>query len=199
MVLRWIAANTLAWSLACGIVLRFARFPYIFEHDSSWRKCVLTGISCGLIVGVAQWLALRRRLALSPGWIAGACLGWVVWDWTWRANPPNLAFIALLVTGALLAAGIQLPLLWARTARPALWLLAAASSGFAAWYVAVRVGVAIYGYMGDEAIIIYFVGGAAGGLASGSISAPFLAWMLRGRPGPVGDAAPNNPGLVSNT
>jgi len=35
MVFKWMAANTLAWALACGTVLRFAKFPY-FGHQPGW-------------------------------------------------------------------------------------------------------------------------------------------------------------------
>ena len=116
--------------------------------------CVPVGIACGAIIGGAQWLALRHTLRVPAGWILGACLSSVVWDWVFRIDiRPVAAGYTLLASGSVLAAVVQVPLLRRRTSRPVLWLAAAVVSCLAGWYVGLYVGVYLAFHSAD--LVVY--------------------------------------------
>jgi hypothetical protein len=90
----WIIATTLGWFL--GVTLGLALVP----DEMSF----LTGFLTGALLGVAQWLVLRREVNLSGWWIAISIVGWST----------GLVYLpGLLLTGAIsgLLTGIALELL----------------------------------------------------------------------------------------
>lgn len=179
---RWIAANTLAWTVAGGMALPLGGLG--------------EKIACGAIVGTAQWLALRGRVGAPLAWIAVTCIGWALGDWAGqiRGRAFTLTELSDLLTGSLpslmirftyraaaasgaLVGAAQMWILWHRVSRPALWLPATAAGCLLGWLAGVRVGFWIndLGWTSGA----FWSGGAAIGIIAGAVSAPVLVMMLR--------------------
>jgi hypothetical protein len=162
----WIASNTLGWVIAIETMGRLG------GGLGAW-------IACGAIVGVAQWLALHRRLHLAPAWIAGTCFAWAVGNWAGYAHgffvpDPYWAGVA----GGTLAGLAQASVLWRQVSRPALWVPAAIVSSTLGWIAGTYIGICVYDSHAGERTA-YLAGGAVGGAVIGAVSAPILLAMLR--------------------
>ena len=164
LLLRWIAWNTLAWSVGIEMMV---------QVEGPWVWVV-----CGAIVGTAQWLALRQFLHLAPLWIAGTCFAWAVGIWAGYAH----AFLVLDpywagIVGGTLAGLAQSWFLWRRVSWPALWVPSTIVSSTLGWVAGTYVGLWVFDTRWDVAA--YLSGGAAGGAVIGAASAPLLLAIIR--------------------
>ena len=166
LAFRWIAANTLAWTVATG-----AGLP--FRGLWGW-------IACGAIVGTAQWLALRRHFRLSPAWIAGTCFAWTVGKWAGGAHSSLFVPTDPLwagITGGTLAGVAQSCVLWRQASRPALWAPTTIVASTLGWVAGLYIGFRVWNWAGDLAAC--FAAGATLGAVIGAASALPLLMMLR--------------------
>lgn len=79
---KWIAANFIAELFYLGIIAFVCtRFPN-YDNQNSQIVLILLGFFQGVILGVAQWLVLRRYLRNSIWWvlatIIGCFFGWLL-------------------------------------------------------------------------------------------------------------------------
>jgi hypothetical protein len=78
----WLVASGMGWSVAYGLMRYFYAtiatatiLPPIAE--------VSLGLGMGLLVGIAQWVALQRHLSNASWWIVSTVLGWgMLWAGT---------------------------------------------------------------------------------------------------------------------
>lgn len=179
------------WGFWAGWALAFLGFPLGGVAAAALIGPITTplggaigGIITGAIVGAAQWLALRRRLSLTRGWIAATALG----------MGAGLALgIALLGTST---DGATLPLrgliAGAGIGSAQFILLRAVGSRAPIWPVVVALGWAL-GWMltraaGVDLTLQWAVFGSSGALTFQLLTGLTLAWMLRGHavaPGPA--------------
>ena len=88
----WIAATALGWPLGIAVVyLGYTIWPVALNANSMWSAALI-----GAVIGLAQWLVLRRRVPRA-GWIAGEVF----------TSP-----VELLIIGAVPAAVTGLALWW---------------------------------------------------------------------------------------
>lgn len=212
---RWILANTLGFALGGalgGQVGRLLEQPYVGIRSPGKGALVLAmdagaALSVfGAAVGLAQWLALRRRVArvawwapaTAAGWAAGGvvagglsgAIGGAVTDvggdfGTWGfvvAAVVGVAAIALL-PGALQALAVG------RDARS--WVPAYAAGLVAGWAVGTPV-ILLAGNvlgLGLPSGAAWAIGGLPMGLLSGSITGTGLVRLVDARQGDIGAAA----------
>src|SRR3954466_6419439 len=76
------AKSEAAWRFWAGWGLAFLGFPLgglaayaLVGGITTPLEGAIGGAAAGAVIGLAQWLVLRRRLALSPWWIAATAAG----------------------------------------------------------------------------------------------------------------------------
>ena len=135
---------------------------------------VLGGVATGAVIGLAQWLVLRRRLALTPWWIAATAAGMGVGLALGIALlGADTAGITLPLRGLVTGAGIgiaQFTLLRGSTARALVWPLVVACGWAIGWLVTRAAGV--------DLAPQWSVFGAAGALTFQLLTGLALAWLL---------------------
>ncbi len=159
----WIVANAVGWAGTMGV---FEALPNPLKPAA----CV--------IIGTAQWLALRSQLRMSPWWIMWTSLAWFGGLWA------GVIFSFFGVPDALWAGGIggalagilQCWILGRRVSRPMLWLPVSVVASVAGWWAGYYVGMS-FSRLTDS--WLYVLAGAAGGVVIGTLSAPGLVWMAR--------------------
>ena len=138
---------------------------------------VLGGVAAGAVIGLAQWLVLRQRLALSPWWIAATAAGMgaglalgtaLLGTATEGVGLP----VRGLVTGA--AIGIaQFLVLRERTERAAIWVPVVAGGWALGWLLMRASGI--------DLAPDWYVFGAGGAVVFQVLTGLALAWLLQGR------------------
>ena len=171
-----------AWRCWAGWGLAFLGFPLgglaatgLVGGVATPLEGAIGGAATGAVIGLAQWLVLRRRLALTPWWVAATAAG--------MAGGLALG-IALLGTdtqgmvlplrGLLTGAGIgiaQLALLRGSSARAWIWPLLVACGWAIGWVMTRAIGV--------DLTFDWSVFGSAGALTFQLLSGLALAWLLR--------------------
>jgi hypothetical protein len=170
-----------AWRFWAGWGLAFIGFPLgglaataLVGGVTTPADGILGGLATGAVIGLAQWLALRRRLALTPWWIAataagmGAGLGLGI-----ALLGTDTTGITLPLRGLVTGAGIgiaQFALLRGSTARAFVWPLVVACGWAIGWLVTRAVGV--------DLTANWSVFGAAGALTFQLLTGLALAWLL---------------------
>jgi hypothetical protein len=135
---------------------------------------VIGGAATGVVIGLAQWLALRRRVALTPWWIAATALG------MGTGLALGIALLGIDTAGSTLplrglvtGAGIgiaQFALLYGGTTRAFVWPLVVAGGWAIGWLVTRAAGV--------DLALNWSVFGSAGALTFQLLTGFALAWML---------------------
>jgi hypothetical protein len=72
----WFLASIAGWIVALASAAFLGRQGLIVTTTLAGR--VLLGILVGLIVGIAQWLPLRRNFQWASFWILGSVIGWLM-------------------------------------------------------------------------------------------------------------------------
>ena len=170
-----------AWRFWAGWGLAFIGFPLGGLAASALVGGVTTpldgaigGAATGAVIGLAQWLVLRRRLALTPWWIAATAVGMAAGLALGIALlGTDTAGITLPLRGLVTGAGIgiaQFVLLRGSTARAFVWPLVVACGWAIGWLVTRAVGV--------DLTANWSVFGAAGALTFQLLTGLALAWIL---------------------
>jgi hypothetical protein len=138
----------------------------------------LGGALAGAVLGVAQWLVLRRYMRVGPEWILATALGVAIGDALGvLLTGAGTGIGALLITG--LATGLAVGLLqWGlvlrgRLLRARLWPPVVA--------IAWPVGWAVTWAFGIDVERGYYVFGASGALVFAALTGLAMLLMLRGR------------------
>jgi len=170
-----------AWRFWAGWGLAFIGFPLgglaataLVGGVTTPVEGVIGGAATGAVIGLAQWLALRRRLALTPWWIAATAVGMGVGLALGIALlGTDTAGITLPLRGLVTGASIgiaQFALLRGNTARAFVWPFVVACSWAIGWLVTRAVGV--------DLAPQWSVFGAAGALTFQLLTGLALAWLL---------------------
>ena len=148
----------------------------------------LGGAVTGAVLGAVQWLALRRRLSLSPGWIAATAMGMGIGLGLGIALlETSTDGAALPLRGLITGAGIgiaQFLLLRDVSNRAPIWPLIVALGWALGWVITQTVGV--------DLALQWSVFGSSGALTFQLLTGLALAWMLRGNkiaPSPAAELA----------
>lgn len=158
------------------VVWRFW-FQWVLVTAVSWAVGVLGGVLFGAVVGVAQWLVLRRHIPRAGWWVLASTVGWFValnvsgaldrvLDWT-------LWYISGAVGGMAVGAA-QWLVLRRRVARAGWWMLPTIAGGCTSWYSTLML-FEINVFLG--VVMVEFVSGALYGAITGSV----LVWLLQRR------------------
>jgi len=70
----WFHASIAGWVVAIALAAFLGRQGLIVTTTLPGR--VFLGLQVGFIVGIAQWLSLRRNFQWSSYWILGSVIGW---------------------------------------------------------------------------------------------------------------------------
>jgi hypothetical protein len=170
-----------AWRLWAGWGLAFIGFPLgglaasaLVGGVTTPLDGVIGGAATGAVIGLAQWLALRRRVALTPWWIAATAAGMSAGLGLGIALlGADTIGITLPLRGLVTGAGIgiaQFALLRGSTARAWVWPLAVACGWAIGWPMTRAAGV--------DLTANWSVFGAAGALTFQLLTGLALAWML---------------------
>jgi hypothetical protein len=143
----------------------------------------------GAVLGAVQWLALRRRLALSPWWIAATALGMgagLALSLALLGTSTDGAALPLrgLIAGAVLGIA-QYMLLRSVSSRALVWALVVALCWALGWMITRAAGV--------DLTLQWSVFGSSGALTFQLLTGLTLAWMLRRdkvAPSPAAELAP---------
>jgi hypothetical protein len=164
------------WGLACrGFPLGGLAAAALVGGVTTVPDGILGGLATGAVIGLTQWLVLRRMLRLPAWWITataagmglGLALGIALLG---TATADSTLPLRGLVTGA--GIGIaQFALLHRRTTRAAVWPLVVAGGWVIGWLATRAVGV--------DLALHWSVFGSAGALTFQLLSGLALAWMLR--------------------
>jgi hypothetical protein len=170
-----------AWRLWAGWGLAFIGFPLgglaataLVGGITTPAEGLLGGLATGAVIGLAQWLVLRRHLALAPWWIAATALGMgagLALGITLLGI--DTAGMAFPLRGLLTGAGIgiaQFVLLRGSTARALAWPLVVAGGWAIGWLVTRAAGI--------DLALQWSVFGSSGALVFQLLTGLALAWML---------------------
>lgn len=138
---------------------------------------ILGGVAAGTVIGLAQWLALRQRLSLSPWWIAataaGMGAGLALGIGLLGTATEGVALpLRGLVTGAAIGSA-QFLVLRARTDRAAVWTPVVALGWALGWIIMRAAGI--------DLAPDWYVFGAGGALTFQALTGLALGWLFQGR------------------
>ena len=170
-----------AWRFWAGWGLAFVGFPLgglaataLVGGVTTPVEGVIGGAATGAVIGLAQWLALRRRLALTPWWIAATAVGMGVGLALGIALlGTNTAGITLPLRGLVTGTGIgiaQFVLLHGITVRALTWPFVVACGWAMGWLVTRAAGIDLAQH--------WSVFGTSGALTFQLLTGLALAWML---------------------
>ena len=170
-----------AWRFWAGWGLAFLGFPLgglaataLVGGVTTPLEGAIGGAATGAVIGLAQWLALRQRLGLTPWWIAttaagmgaGLALGIALFG-------ADTAGITLPLRGLVTGAGIgiaQFALLRGHTPRALVWPFVVAGGWAIGWLMTRAIGV--------DLAANWSVFGAAGALTFQLLTGLTLARLL---------------------
>jgi hypothetical protein len=182
--LTWLLMHMLIWALAGAWI-----FGLNISFDTLTQALAL-GAALGLLLGLGQWLILRRHLAQMHWWplagLAGLTGGIALGYGAGLALQAldGIATLASVATGALFLGLLQW-LLLRRRLQNAIWWLPAT---LLAWGLALPAGwlLVILGFILEPTLSLPgglltggILGGLLTGLIGGTISGAALIWLLR--------------------
>ena len=164
--LWWVLASVVGWGVG-GVVLG----PVFGVVEPAFGLLVggaAVGAIGGAVLGVLQWLVLRRQLARAGWWIVASTVGWAVGG------------AAFGLVGGAVAGFLQWLVLRRRLARAG-WWIAASTVGWAIGPVIVLFGGVIGELDATLIVLLVAVLWGIGGLVGGVITGAVLVWLLRQR------------------
>jgi hypothetical protein len=157
---------------------------------------VSVGIGIGAVVGLLQWLLLRRRIPNSAWWIPATVIGlfvplglygiaWLIWGIPFDLGWPmgGLGWAACFLVGGALVGRLQLRVLRRRVAEPRSWVFYSAIG----WCVSVFPMMISPDMTGDLPIPLLILRNAVmspafGGVLLGAITGVGMMRLLRRKP-----------------
>ena len=203
--LKWVLANAMA--LAISVAPAYI-YPAVNAASGTAldRTAVATAVSVlsllseiliAILVGMLQWLVLRRHIRRANQWWLATSVGWIVGGYlapyatfaTLGASPPILSFNAVTATvTAAVVGAFQWLVLRGQVRRAGWWVLASITGWaigewlglYAGLFVALYAGGIVAGLGRDLSSIAFSASFAAViGAIAGSITGIALVWLLR--------------------
>jgi hypothetical protein len=109
----WFLASIAGWVGAIALAAFLVRQGLIVTTTLAGR--VFLGIQVGLIVGIAQWLPLRRNFQWASYWILGSVIGWSMLMVVIGRSITSIIEMALAGVAPSIFTGLVLVLLKSRT------------------------------------------------------------------------------------
>ena len=175
--LPWVLANAVAAGASVAVIWGVIHAGW----SGSLPEVVVAAVwvsgllfaAVGAMVGVAQWVVLRRLIAGAGGWIAASAFGAVVGtaavglflnllSWAWA--PWSVGWLATGASGGAAVGAVQWVVLRRAVGGAGWWVLAsaaAASAGAIPYYLLT---------LGDDGICRVTAGGTIAGVAYGAIT-----------------------------
>lgn len=175
----WVPATVAGWSVGfqATSAFSFSVFSVLGLDLNPETPGVLTTIlfwsSIGAIVGLAQWLLLRRQVARGGWWILVCAVGWAVLGPVLRDVGAALAGIVTGVFGGAAGALVVIVVLRQRLSHSGLWVLAAVAAWAVAWVAALAGSDAGWRLERDA------LSGVLEGAALSALPGLALVWLLR--------------------
>jgi hypothetical protein len=201
---QWVLATVIAQIISLGVLIAAHTILQLTASPNLYGILLLAGVLQGSILGLAQWLVLRRYIRNVGGWliatIVGALLAWGVGSLVdvlmtlFIALSPKVAgakTIALLEGVFLLGAGVgtiigftQWIVLERHIRQSFLWIFANTFAwAFGLVIAFISVGMTQLNRFSRETIIAWIATGTAMGIVIGSITGITLIWLLTSRQG----------------
>jgi hypothetical protein len=125
-------------------------------------SALFAGVLAGAVIGAAQFLALRGRLGVGPGWIPATAVGLGMGDAVGAAlTGSGTGIVSLVVTGiaaGTFVGGSQWALLRRRVAAAILWPPVVAAAWTIGWSVTWSIGVDVergYAVFGSSGALVF--------------------------------------------
>ena len=125
-------------------------------------SAAFAGVLAGAVIGTAQFLTLRGRLGVGPGWIVATAVGLGLGDAVGSAlTGAGTGMVSLVVTGIAAGAavgGLQWALLRRRVAAAILWPPVVAAAWAIGWSVTRSIGVDVersYAVFGSSGALVF--------------------------------------------
>jgi hypothetical protein len=176
----------LGWTLATtgGMLAGFLPFVPLLNVLDLWLARILIPLWAGFLVGLLQWLALKRYLTHSADWILHGGAGWslgyalgllilqVLRESPWGAP------LGYIIFGAIIAV-IQWPVLRREIRNAIPWVL----TNVGAWALGSYLGqvvlsLAVSGETASQALSTLIISGITG-LVAGALTGLALVWTVR--------------------
>jgi hypothetical protein len=176
----------LSWTLATAIGLIIGYLPaalFVNELDLGLARIVVP-LLAGILIGVAQWLVLRRYvtnsvdwvLHLAGSWVVGYTLGLLVVDWLAGSFIGTL--LGYILFGVIIAV-FQWPLLRREIPQLALWILANVVGWSLGAFLSQLAIAALFGENPANLLATTVVNMAVTGLVAGLITGLALVRIVR--------------------
>jgi hypothetical protein len=193
LIFWWVLATTLSGAVggAVGIAMGDDVFSVAlndFDLDRDRAQSItwgMLGIVLGMMIGLGQWLVLRRHIAQGAWWIVATTLGGVIGG----AMGSAVGYAVFGAVGSLVGVGVG-SAVGGATVGVAQWLVLRRHFTQGAWWiVATTLGIVVGVSMGGGMVnVVGFAGGrtasgavgsAVGGAIFGFVTAFVLEWLLR--------------------
>ncbi len=203
--LKWVLANAI--TLAISVAPTFIA-PVVSEAPGATMDrntvttivsvlTLLSGILIAILVGMLQWLVLRRHIRWANQWGLATSVGWIVGGFLAPyaalallvVRPPALSFSAVTTTLNAAVVGIFQWFVLHRWVRRAGWWMLASIAGwvigewlglYAGYYVALFTGGIVVGLSRNLISLVFSASEQATiGAIAGSITGIVLVWLLR--------------------
>jgi len=167
----WVLANTAAWALAMSAGW--------LDFSNSYYVSLLPG---GLLIGLAQWLVLSRRFAISGWWIAGFGAGWYVsLVFGWRSGFFGPLPIVVGLAGGIIVGVQQWLAIRRQVVHAARWFYAFFGSSLIGCWLGGGIGYRAYDQSSGENAA-FLIGGLCVGALTGLLSSLVLVRLRPGQP-----------------
>jgi len=176
----------LGWTLATagGMLIGFLPSIFLVNVLNLGLAQIIVPVLAGTIVGLAQWVALRRFLTAHSDWIlatgASWALGYVVGLFLIQHIPTTVlgSVLGYLLFGAVVAL-VQWPLLRREIPHLLVWMIASAIGWTAGFWASQAVLPLFYNGSLIAPVVSTTVIAVTSGLVAGAITGLALVWIVR--------------------
>jgi hypothetical protein len=96
---RWPLMTTIGWAVSWAILMWFPDIPSIDFFAGGLIPIIIVPLAGGAMVGLLQWLLLRRWLRHAGWWIVATAVGWAVP--VWLSPIPGFGAWGFVLTGVI--------------------------------------------------------------------------------------------------
>ena len=176
----------LGWTLATagGMLIGFLPSIFLVNVLNLGLAQIVVPVLAGTLIGLAQWLALRRFLTAHSDWIlatgASWALGYVIGLFLIQHMPASVlgSFLGYLLFGAIVAL-VQWPLLRREIPHLLVWMIASAIGWTAGFWTSQAVLPLFYNGSLIAPAVSTTVIAVTSGLVAGAITGLALVWIVR--------------------